>query len=467
MRTVLAALAICFALAACDADEGSEASASPTRYVFLDAQGVDTVDTSGQTFRHALIVEMSRWIAGLTATIDSGAFAPGPGDVAAGLDFWFAFDDAIGASTPFDLGITDPVRQQSHADLASGKRLVDKLAGNDPEGQHADWSTAFQGWDDPVVQGPEDLVRHWFAELDALAAARAQGEVALDPQGQPIEVVYVSPTGLDYRELLQKFLLGAVAFSQGADDYLDDDLPGKGLLADNTTVAEAGATALAHGWDEGFGYFGASRDFGDYTDDELAGAGGRPERAGARFDFDEDGALDLTSEVVWGHALNAAKRDRGSVVATDFTGDAWAGFLAGRALIHGAGGTLSDEELAALRAHRDQVVGAWEQAIAATVVHYINEVLVDLAEPATPHAARAKHWSELKGFALSFQFNPRSPLNDEEFGRLHALIGQAPVLPGGDTAAYADRLREARQLVGTAYGFDAANLGDDAGRGGW
>jgi hypothetical protein len=76
----------------------------------------------------------------------------------------------------------------------------------------------------------------------------------------------------------------------------------------------------------------------------------------------------------------------------------------------------------------------------------------------------------MKGFALSFQFNPRSPLTDAQFEELHGLMGAAPVLLHADQAyrdAYAADLRQARTLLGEVYDFDAANLGDDLGEGGW
>ena len=53
----------------------------------------------------------------------------------------------------------------------------------------------------------------------------AFGQFALQ-QGvrAPIASVTVTETGLDLRQLIQKFLLMAVPFSQGTDDYLDDDV---------------------------------------------------------------------------------------------------------------------------------------------------------------------------------------------------------------------------------------------------
>ncbi len=440
----------------------------PATYMFVDTSGVDSVSYTGQSFRHLLIAELTAWLGGLTGQVDSGTFVPAEGDVVAALGFWLDFDAEIGGAQAVALVTDPPTKQRDYAAFGSTAKLADKLAGNDPEGQHVDWSTAFVGFAASGVTTPESLVRFWFAEIEALAVARANGGPALGPDGAPIASVFVSPEGLDYKELLQKFLLGAIAFSQGADDYLDDDLAGKGLLSDNVALVEGkNYTALAHGWDEGFGYFGAARDYGDYTDEELAAAGGRPERAKGYFDLDGDGAIDLGSEFNFGHATNAAKRDRGATATTDFTRDAWEGFLAGRALIAGAG-ELDAAELTQLKAHRDRAVGAWEAAIASTVVHYINDVLQDMAAAEYDFVGHAKHWGELKGFALSLQFNPRSPLSDIDFAELHRLVGQRPILPGEDGAtAYRQALLDARALVATAYAFDAANVGDENGQNGW
>ena len=245
--------------------------------------------------------------------------------------------------------------------------------------------------------------------------------------------------------------MGAVAFSQGADDYLDDDTEGKGLWAQNCTPDKAGKayTSLEHAWDEGFGYFGAAMNFGAFEDGDIAGKDyARDDWQGVN-DADADGKIDLTSELNWGHSVNAQKRDRGSAsgaAPTDFTQGAWDGFIAGRTIIANAGGTLTEPEMTDLVAARDQAVSNWEKAISATAVHYVNDVLGDMAKPmacevdgagaqvdadcnAYSFESHAKHWGELKGFALSLQFNPHSPLTDDDFDRLHEVLGDAPVLP--------------------------------------
>jgi hypothetical protein len=87
----------------------------------------------------------------------------------------------------------------------------------------------------------------------------------------------------------------------------------------------------------------------------------------------------------------------------------------------------------------------------------------------------AKHWGELKGFALSLQFSPNSPFRDgtvdgitlDDLKALLANIGDAPVLadgsqngvPAAGTAqaaitAYRSKLESVRNILTTAYGFD-------------
>ncbi len=302
--------------------------------------------------------------------------------------------------------------------------------------------------------------------------------------------VYVTPEGLDLKQLIQKHLLMSVTFAQATDDYLASGTDGKGLESSNAQSVKDGAgqvySGLEHVWDEGYGYFGAARDFADYSDDEIANKGG--DRTGYH-DTNADGAIDLKGEYNYGASVNAAKRDRGSADAakTDFTKDAFDALRAGRLIIYNAGDTLTAEEKAALEAERDKVITAWEGAIAATALHYINDTLqvmktYETDKDSYTHADHAKVWSELKGFALGFQFNPESPMlapsaadaARSRFVVFHDLIGDAPALPdpaeadgGAAFQTYKANLRDARDILKTAYGFDDANIGDEDGENGW
>jgi hypothetical protein len=450
-----------------DADDSPDADTTPpATYEFPSRydSARSSVAYDGQVARLTWIVEMSRWIDVVNADVSTGGVNRAAGDVIRELDVYYRYD-ATFADVPVLLTLTPPIEpaQRVMGGLSTSANLRGKLAGLDSDAatvMYKDWSTGLEGWSG--ISAPDALVQAWIALLDA-AAAGYNPEPPRDPAGNAIAKVHVTPAGLDLRELLQKFLLGAVALSQGADDYLDDATPDKGLLTPNTRDGDHPWTRLEHTWDEGFGYFGAPRDYGSYPVAELA--------ATAHHDSDDNGYIDLGREYVTGAAGNAAKRDLGAVVPTDFARRAWEAFVAGRQLIASVDGELSPDQQAELRGYRDAAVAAWEQAIAATVVHYINDVLGHMTDDTYSFTDHAKHWSEMKGFALSFQFNPRSPMREQgRFATFHALVGDAPVLMNaGATAleAYRRDLREARSLLGAAYGFAAANLGDDQGQGGW
>lgn len=448
-------------------DTGAPSGEVPLAYDFESRFGEgSSVSYDGQIFRHLLIRDLTTHLGRLTSRIDTGFF-PEPGDVAGELDFYFAFDSDTAGTLPH-LVSTDPApAQKTYDDVSSGKDLVGKIAGNDPKGQHVDWSKGLVGWEEAGALSPEDLVRHWIDRIDAAAVDRAQGVIPTGPDGKPLPAVFLDTEGRDLQQLLQKFLLGAVAFSQAADDYLDDDIEGHGLLSPHAAPADGKPySALEHAWDEGFGYFGAARDYGAWDDATIASPG-------CADTWEPDGSIDLVSECSWGHSQNAAKRDRGAVVPTDLTWDAWEAFVRGRELLARTEGELSAAQLDELRTWRDRALLAWERAIAATVVHYVNDVLQDMSAFGTDgysYADHAKHWSELKGFALSFQFNPHSPLSGADFAELHTSLGTRPALPTDDDAAisaYRSELLAARELVGKAFGFDPANLGDENGQGGW
>jgi len=203
-----------------------------------------SVSYTGQAFRHLLIDDLKAHLGGMTARLDGGWF-PTSGEVTAELDFYLVFDSATAGTVPIGLSTTPAPLQATYDDVATGKKLLDKLAGNDPIGQHEDWATDLVGWTEPGVTTPESLVRRWFGQLDAAAVAWSNGVRAEDPDGAPVTAVYLTADGIDLQQLLQKFLIGAIAFSQGTDDYLDDDLDGKGLLSDNTAPESEGAAYTA------------------------------------------------------------------------------------------------------------------------------------------------------------------------------------------------------------------------------
>jgi hypothetical protein len=418
--------------------------------------GESSVSYQGQICRHVLITALTN------AVRDAAEIS---GQEYRGESVPYLDDTIAGAlaeqETAQILGLELPVPEDvaTLGDLCGSKHLVEKLAGNDTVTDHDDWNNNFRG-----VDGFSS------AEVYARSLIEEASERAERGTSAPNAPSYVTPDGRDLAQLVQKFLLGAVALSQGMDDYLDDDVDGKGLLASAEQDGDAPYSSLEHQWDEGYGYFGAARAYGARSDEVN--------RTGV-VDDNEDGVLDINAEHNFGASTNAAKRDVGASpeAPTDFTGDAFEALKTGRAIITQAGvrfSEMSTEQRQALLAARDAAVQAWEAAYAATVVHYINDTLDDLSAIDDPQsefsfADLAKHFSEMKGFALGFQFHRNSPLlqpleggsGQSRFERLHELLRDNPPCEAGvcvNEQAYRDDLLEARALMGDAYGFAQENL---------
>ncbi len=461
-----------------DNGDGGGETATPMTYTF-ERNGESSVAYLGQSTRQLLIEDLVGLMQAISADVLGGQ----------NLERYDTPEEVVSFLTPLyeQGGLADPSRtipdlladgdstlQSTYADF-NDANLQEKLAGNDAVTDHADWKGGdFVGWETAnlVIDGegsraapqtPESLLLALFWTFGTQASSAATGSFPIDA-ATPL---YLTPDGLDLTQLVEKFLLGAVNFSQGTDDYLDDDVDGKGLLSANELDADNVYTTLEHQWDEAYGYWGGARDYSEYTDEEIAGSGGRPDFENGYYDTNGDGLIDLLSELNFGASVNAAKRDLGSApeAPTDFTGEADLAFRAGRALITTAYQAGTEVDLSALKIQRDTAVLAWEKAYAATAIHYINEVLGDMdaiGGDDYSFADHAKHWSELKGFALGFQFNPRSPMGDEDFAALHAAVGEAP---GGASPSdpvndqvYRAQLLDARNRIGEVYGFDQANI---------
>ena len=422
---------------------------------FRDGSSVEYTDA---IVRQSLICEMKFELGQLTTAIDEGMKIE-EGQVRDMLEFYYFMPEEDGCELEF-LSAPRNALQRRIDELTCGVNLQEAMVDGSAMLERRDWGEPLVGWDVPGVTTPEQLMRHWISEIDAAAYARANfGEA-------PTSLVYLSADGVDRRQLLEKFMQAAITFAPAAAGHLDWDTPGQGLFVDNTTetVDGSGVTALEAGWDQAFAYFGANRTFGLVAAMHTKADNGQ--------DVDGDELLDLTSEFAWGAAYLAAKRDVNVPEPLDIVGQSWEGFLGGRAIIDGAGGALNSAEQEALQGYAQQALDGWEAAVAASAIRHINKTLQLLkagVEDETSFNLKnyAKSWSQAKGFALSFQFNPHSRMSAEEFATLHELLGMAPALPDSGAADYREALLSARALLGETYDFPEVNWGDDEGKNGW
>jgi len=446
----------------------------PDTYAFDSKFEADSssVSHTGQAARQILILELNEYIgSGLADDVAADVFASGAEAKIKLMSFYAKSEldwdterdngtDLVISAVEIEAPLT--AKQTTITDISSShKNLIGKIAGMDEVGQHKDWTTDLVGWNDTGSVTPDGVIEALFDQLVANVQTEIDGTIRNDIAGNTIAKLYINEDGTDIKQLVQKFLLGAVNFSQGTDDYLDNTVDGKGLLSVNTQDGTKTYSNLEHQFDEGFGYFGAAHNYNEYTDLEI--------KSDASYkDIDGDGEIDLASEINFSNSINAAKRDDGSVGntnPTDFTQQAYDAFVTGRAIINAvAGEALSDDEMTTLLEQRDAAVLVWEKAISATIVHYINDTTADLDNignddySADNFADLAKHWSELKGFSLNLQFNPHSPMTDDQFVTMQEKIGMKPVTTVDDVEAYKTALLEVRTMLQEVYNFDEENV---------
>lgn len=244
-------------------------------------------------------------------------------------------------------------------------------------------------------------------------------------------------TGYDYTQLISKFTMGAVFYNQAVDVYLDEKLEAN-TKPNNKAYSEGAAyTGKEHVWDEAFGYFGAPVNTLNLTAEQVYNIAKQKEDALAYADTDKDGKVSLYKEMAHGHAYYAADFDKSGKTAYLHT--IMKAFVDGRQLLADAKGkVLSDAQRDELKGYANTIAENWELVIAEAVFKYAGETYEDLekinlliennGDVKDAFRAYAKHWGEMKGFALALQVGKNNL--GETAVKLNRLTGYSPVLLG-------------------------------------
>lgn len=246
-------------------------------------------------------------------------------------------------------------------------------------------------------------------------------------------------TGYDYTQLISKFLMGAVFYNQAVDNYLDEKLDAD--TSPNNKPYKKGAkyTGKEHVWDEAFGYFGAPVNTLSLTAEDVYNIAKQKPEAFNKADANNDGKVSLYNEMAYAHAYYAAGFDKGG--KTNYLHTITQAFVDGRQLITDADGeALSNMERLQLKGYAEIIEKNWEKVIAEAVFKYAGSTYKDLGKLHQlieanndsidkEYRAYAKHWGELKGFALALQTGKNNL--GETADKLNKLIGFGPVLLGG------------------------------------
>ncbi|HBO15970.1 MAG TPA: hypothetical protein DD440_06495 [Porticoccaceae bacterium] len=465
---------------------------------YFSPEPTSSVSYTGQTARQLLISDMAYY---MTSVLVDDAASTIDG-VTENLSFFIRGTDADVADTLIGTYIADAANvtlkdAATYGAISTGKNLDGKIAGGNGNGGGETSKLIggeFFGWSEGSPALPINLVDQWIASQAALASDGVAVQV-VDASGATSSAnVNTDAHGRNFRQLMQKFLMGAVNFSQGTNDYFKTNFAGSNSDGVSALAEQDGTKGYSYGehkFDEGFGYYGAARDNLLYTDLEARAKSGRVGWNKGYHDSDGDGLIDVRSEYNMAHSQNCAKRDAGSAsgpTPTDFSTDIMTAMLAAREIISEGANKLAPgltaAEDAKLQEHIQVASLVWEKCIAATAVHYVNDVLNDMAEYNNGFPASlanfenvAKHWSELKGFVMSLQFSPASPFRDpaasvdlDDLKMISNLLGDGPVLANGSQMgvppagsatdaiyAYQGKLNTVRSVLQKAYGFSDAN----------
>ena len=239
-------------------------------------------------------------------------------------------------------------------------------------------------------------------------------------------------TGYDWAQLISKYTMGAMAYNQAVDNYLDEKLSAEKKPNNKPYKDGAHYTGKEHSWDEAFGYWGAAAHQHGFNPNKVYEIAKMKNQGVA--DKNGDGMVDLKSEYVFGPCYYAAAFDRSGTKSTNYTNTMFDAFLDGRKLITAAAGdALSDSERSQLKAYAATIEENWEKVLAEAVFKYAGSVYKDINKMKDlsgddlnkAYRAYAKHWGELKGFAMAMQ-SGKSNLGATAT-KMNKLMGFGPV----------------------------------------
>lgn len=226
----------------------------------------------------------------------------------------------------------------------------------------------------------------------------------------------VDSNGVEYAQIIQKGLMGAIFYYRIAEEYTTQD---KLNPADNNTVVTGEGTAMQHYWDEAFGYFGVPTSF-----------------TAAKYDsFNTAKALKFYGTYV----------SKGKLVGTiENTLNA---FIKGRDAINRKDYTTRDAAAVEVRKN-------FELINACSFISYMNQAKVAI----TDYAIKCHTLSEGYGFFLSLKYNSERKISQTDFNTIDANFKRNGKLSVAHLTAI--EINTMIDKISQIYGLDAvkANL---------
>ncbi len=229
----------------------------------------------------------------------------------------------------------------------------------------------------------ETTFEYYMTRLASLSAAGMgtwmPGSAGIATSGT--KSYYFDENGVEYAQIVEKGLMGAVFYFQISENYTRE---GKiGGAVDNTTVTEGKGTDMEHHWDEAFGYFGGTVDLteGNYADQTL------------RY-----------------HAKYAKK---GSEAGLETVGNVMYQFIKGRFAISNK--NPADRDAAATQLRKE-----YELIMVTTAIHYINGSISNFGDD----AKRNHELSEAYAFIASLHYNSDKLISDADLTQVEDYFSE-------------------------------------------
>ena len=257
---------------------------------------------------------------------------------------------------------------------------------------------------------------YYMTRLASLSSANtgtwAPGTAGVATSGT--KAYYLDENGVEYAQVVEKGLMGAVFYFQISENYTREGKIGDAV--NNTDVTEGKGTDMEHHWDEAFGYFGAT------------------------VDLTEDNYNDLPLRY---HAKYAKV---GSKAGLNTISNVMDQFIKGRFSISNKNYTDRDAAAAQLRKE-------YELIMATTAIHYINGGISNFGDD----AIRNHELSEAYAFIASLHYNSDKLISDADLALVQDYFREdmgghkVPSLLNVTVTS----LNEAKDKLSTVYGLDA------------
>lgn len=312
--------------------------------------------------------------------------------------------------------IEDLLRDANAGGQIDGQDLLDMFtnAGGDGGGHFGFTST--KQLSDKTSEGERIILEGLMSDAGTASVAGNMGTTASNGIAGLLtrvgsgSTILVNEKGQEFKELIEKGVMGATFYYQMTSVYLTDARIGN-QVNNETPVEGENYTDMEHHWDEAFGYFGVPVDFssnwpserndetsfiGSYTRgrDALTGSGDK--------------------------LMNAFKKGRNAIVLGEYA--------------------VRDEQ-------RDILYEELELVFAATAIHYLNAALAASGDPGEFHHTL----TEAYGFIRGLSFSPRATLDNAAITQLLKDISDDNFNFWNATQS---GLNNARNVLSSAYGLD-------------